>query len=220
MEERIEERLEKAAVQIVPDRAAQERILEGIRIGKHSRKRLSLRVPAAVLAVCVVAGLLWFSGVQNLMGEEIVVYAATEEHGWQKLKEGERIQLKKEPFMTIEEGEDIEVYDEYGWCVYYPYKCIFRIEVPEDHVYVSQMVLIRDDSIHEQGDRIEWRVAPDRPEDAGRVMQGAFRIWIVNDNFVNHIRERVAALELELTKEDGKCYAELKRVWESSGYEE
>ncbi len=218
MEERIEERLERAAVQIVPDEATQERILEGIRTGKRSRKRLSLRVPAAVLAVCILAGLLWFGGVQSLMGEEIVVYAATEEHGWQKLKEGERILLKKEPFGTIEEGEDI--YDEFGRCNYYPYKCVFRIEVPEDYVYADEVVVIRDDEIVEFGDRIEWLVAPDRPEDAGRVMQGAFRIWIVNDNIKNHVREHVAALELELTKEDGRCYAELKRVWESSGYEE
>lgn len=216
MEDRIEERLEKAAVQIVPDETAKERILEGVRAKKVSRKRLSVRVPAAVLAACMLVCLLWFGGVQSLMGEEIVVYAATEDHGWQKLKEGERILLKMEPYQSRREDED---FDEIGRCTYYPYKCIFRVEVNEDYVYAQQMVMIRDDDILEFGDRIEWWVAPDRPEDTGRVMRGAFRIWIVNDNVVNGIRERVAALELELTKEDGKCYAELKRVWESSGYQ-
>ncbi len=45
-------------------------------------------------------------------------------------------------------------------------------------------------------------------------MQGAFRLWIIDENL-----ERQAALELELTKEEGKCYAELKRVWESKAYQ-
>lgn len=218
MEGRIEERLEKAAAQIVPDEAAKVRILEGVKAKKGSKKRLSVRVPAAVLAACMLVGLLWFGGGQSLMGEDIVVYAATEENGWQKLKEGERIMLKQETYQIIEEGVEIEDFDELGYATHYPYKCTFRVEVPEDYLYERQFVLIGDDFIGPEGDFIEWNVAPDRPEDAGKVRQGSIRIWIVSDKIVKGMRERVAGLDLELTKEDGKCYAELKRVWESSAY--
>ncbi|MDE7232494.1 MAG: hypothetical protein K2N37_05425 [Lachnospiraceae bacterium] len=211
MEERIEERLEKAAARIVPDRAVQERILEGVKAKKVSRKRLSVRVPAAVLAACMLVCLLWFGGTQSLLGEEIVVYAASEENGWQKLKEGERILLKKEPYEIIWRDEDIEDFDEYGQSYYYPYKCTFRVEVPDNYRYSQQGVFIRDDHIwagEGSKDVIEWWVAPERPEDAGRVMQGSLRIWIVNDKL-----EQVGAYDLKLTKEDGKCYAELIHVW-------
>ena len=211
MEDRIEERLEKAAAQIVPDRAMQERILEGVKAKKVSRKRLSVRVPVAVLAACMLVCLLWFGGTQRLFGEEVVVYAATEDHGWQKLKEGERILLKKEPYQIIEESEGIEPFNEFGWCNYYPYKCTFRVEVPENYRYAQQSVILRDDFIwagEGSTDVIEWQVAPERTEDVGRVMQGSFRIWIVNDKL-----EQVGAYDLTLTKEDGKCYAELAHVW-------
>ena len=57
--------------------------------------------------------------------------------------------------------------------------------------------MIRDDDIFERGDTIEWWVGPERPEDAGRVMQGAFRLWIIDENL-----ERQAALELELTRDN------------------
>ncbi|MBD5490923.1 MAG: hypothetical protein HDR16_02010 [Lachnospiraceae bacterium] len=210
MQDKIEECLEKAAAQIVPDEAAKKRILEGVKAKKVSRKRLSVRIPAAVLAACMLAGLLWFGG-QSLLGEEVVVYAATEDNGWQKLEEGERILLKKEPYMVFEEGEGIEPFDEYGQCIYHPYKCIFRVEVPDNYRYSQQGVFIRDDHIwagEGSKDVIEWRVAPERPEDAGRVMQGSLRIWIVNDKL-----EQVGAYDLKLTKEDGKCYAELTHVW-------
>ena len=219
MEDRIEERLQKAAAQIVPDKAVQERILEGVKAKKVSRKRLSVRVPAAVLAACMLVGLLWYGGGQSLMGEEFVVYAATEENGWQKLEEGERILLKQELLdIDLPDDEDFEVFDEFGHCNYFPYRCTFRVEVPEDYLYDNKYVGIGADIIIQKGDITEWWVAPERPEDAGKVRQGTIRIWIVSDKIVKGRRERIAALDLELTKEDGKCYAELKRVWESSEY--
>ena len=113
--------------------------------------------------------------------------------------------------MVFEEGEGIEPFDEYGQCIYHPYKCIFRVGVPDNYRYSQQGVFIRDDHIwagEGSKDVIEWRVAPERPEDAGRVMQGSLRIWIVNDKL-----EQVGAYDLKLTKEDGKCYAELTHVW-------
>ena len=205
-------RLSEAAERITLDEKAKERILADIRQKKCSRRRLALRVPASVLAACLLAALLCFIR-PELIGKDAVIYAATEEHGWQKLKEGERILLKMEPFQTLEEGE--EAFGKIGErCNYWPYKCTFRVEVPEQYVYDKQMVMIRDDDIFERGDTIEWWVGPERPEDAGRVMQGAFRLCIIDENL-----ERQAALELELTKEEGKCYAELKRVWESKAYQ-
>ncbi len=205
-----ENRLRAAAYRIVPDESAKKRIMEGVKAGKRKGRRLTPRIPAAVFAACLLLSLFCFAR-PGVIGEDVVVYAATEEHGWQKLVEGERILLKKEPYQTLEEGEE-PFYDN-GRSAYYPYICTFRVEVPENYVYDKQMVIIRDDDILEFGDRLEWWVAPERPEDAGRIMQGAFRLWIVDEN-----RERQAALELELTKEDGKCYAELRRVWESKAY--
>lgn len=205
-----ESRLCGAVLRIVPDESATERIIAGAAAGRYGRRRLAPRIPATVFAACLLFSLL-FLVKPGMIGDDVVVYAATEEHGWQKLKEGERILLKKEVFETLEEGEP--AFWENGRCSYYPYKCTFRVEVPEHYLYDRQMVTIKDDSIVEYGERIEWRVAPERQEDAGRVMQKAFRLWIVDEN-----RERQAALELELTKEDGKCYAELKRVWESEAY--
>ena len=218
MEDRLEKSLKKAAMQIVPDEAAQERILEGVKAKKVSRKRLSVRIPAAVLAACMLVGLLWIGDGKSLMGEEFVVYAATEENGWQKLEEGERILLKMEPYETIREGEDIEYLDEFGHCNYYPYKCSFRVEVPEDYLYDNKYVEMGHDIIYRRGDITEWWVAPKELEDAGKVRQNTIRIWIVSERIVKARRERIAALDVELTKEDGKCYAELKRVWESSEY--
>lgn len=215
MEETIRENAERclreAAMRIVPDESAKERIIEGVKTGKRNRRKLTPRIPAAVIAACLLLGFLCFVR-PELVGKDVVIYAATEEHGWQKLKEGERIQLKMEPFQTLGEGE--EAFDEKGKSRGWPYKCNFRVEVPENYVYDRQTVMIRDDDIFERGDKIEWWVGPERPEDAGRVMQGAFRLWIVDEDL-----ERQAALELELTKEDGKCYAELKRVWENEAYQ-
>lgn len=214
LEESIKNRLCTVAHRIVPDESARERVIEGVKQGKHGRRKQAFQVHAAVFAACLLLFLLWI-GMPVLTGEEVVVYAATEENGWQKLEEGERILLKMEPFMVVEDGEDIEDFDEYGYPYYYPYKCIFRVEVPEDYLYDKQMVMIGDDHIMWKGDEIEWHVAPDRPGDEGKVRQGTFRIWVVSDYIVNQRRERVAALDLELIKEDGKCYAELKRVWET-----
>lgn len=209
-EERIENRLRTAVCRIVPDGPARERVIEGAKQGKRGRRKLAFRVPAAAFAVCLLLSLLCIAR-PGVIGEDVVVYAATEEHGWQQLVEGERIQLKMEPHDTLKEGES--AFGEYGRCLYYPYICTFRVEVPERYLYDRQMVTIGYDSILEFGDRIEWRVAPERPEDADRTIQKAFRLWIVDEDM-----ERQAALELELTKEDGKCYAELKRVWESEAY--
>lgn len=205
-----ESRLGDAVMRIVPDESAGKRIIEGVVEGRHGRRRLTPKIPAAVLAACLLLSLLAFAK-PGMIGDDIVVYAATEEHGWPKLKEGERILLKMEPFQTLEEGE--EEFRENGESSYWPYKCTFRVEVAENYLYDKQMVMIRDDDIFERGDWIEWWVGPNRHEDAGKVMQSAFRLWIVDENL-----ERQAALELELTKEDGKCYAELKRVWESEAY--
>lgn len=210
LEQSAESRLRAAAHGIVPDESARERIIDGVKQGMHERRKLTFRVPAAVFVTCLLFFLMFFTR-SGVIGNEVVVYAATEENGWQKLEEGERILLKMEPFMEAWTDED---FDEAGRCTYFPYKCVFRVEIPERYVYDRQMVMIRDDDIIEYGDRIEWWVAPNRPEDAGRVMQSAFRLWIVDENL-----ERHAALELELTKEDGKCYAELKRVWESDAYQ-
>jgi hypothetical protein len=205
----MESRLRGAVSRIVPDESARKRIIAGAAAGRRGRRRLAPRIPAAVFAACMLFSLLLFAN-PGMIGDDVVVYAATEEHGWQKLKEGERIQLKREPY---EEAWTDEDFDETGRCTYYPYKCTFRVELPEHYVYDRQMVMIRDDDILVFGDKLEWWVAPERQEDAGKVMQGAFRLWIVDENL-----ERQAALELELTKEDGKCYAELKRVWESEAY--
>lgn len=214
---REEERLSEAAGRIVMDEEAKCRVLQGIKAHKYRRKRLAVRVPAVAIAVCLVLFALWL-GTPALTGDELVVYAATEEYGWQRLEEGERILLKMEPFQTVEEGEDIEAFDAYGHPYYYPYICTFRVEVPEDYLYDRQMVMIRDDHIMWKGDKLVWWVAPERPEDEDKVRRGAFRLWIVSDNTVKSMRERVGAYEVELTKEDGKCYAELKRVWESEAY--
>lgn len=205
-----ESRLRGAAMQIVPNESARKRIIAGATAGRHGGRRLAPRIPAAVIAACLLFSLLFFAK-PGMIGDDVVVYAATEEFGWQKLVEGERIQLKMEPFETLEEGEP--EFWENGRCSYHPYKCTFRVEVPEHYLYDRQMVTIKDDSIFEHGDMIIWWVGPERQEDAGRAMQKAFRLWIVDENL-----ERQAALELELTKEDGKCYAELKRVWESEAY--
>ncbi|MDE6406061.1 MAG: hypothetical protein K2M20_10495 [Lachnospiraceae bacterium] len=208
-----EQRLSQVVGHIALDGEAKTRVLEGIKAQKYSRKRLLVRVPAVVFAVCLLLFVLWFE-MPGLTGEEIVVYAATEEHGWQKLEEGERILLKMEPFMIAEEIGEIGDFNEYGRPRYYPYRCTFRVEVSEEYLYDRQMVMLGNDSIMWEGDTIRWWVAPDRPEDKGKVRKGTFRLWIVSDKIVKHMRERVAAFELELTKEDGKCYAELKRVWE------
>lgn len=200
LEEGAESRLRAAAHRLVPDQAAVKRMTEGVRTGKRSRRSLSPGIAAAVLASCLLFFYLCMVR-PGVIGGDVVVYAATQEHGWQKLVEGERILLKKEPFQPLEKGGA------------YPYLCTFRLEVSEHYLYDREFVVIRDDFVGEEGGFIVWKVAPDRPEDAGRVMGGSFRLWIVDED-----RERQAALELELTKEDGKCYAELKRVWESSGY--
>lgn len=210
----LENRLRAAAYRIVPDEPARERIIEGAKQGKRGRKKLAFRVPAAVLAACLFLSLLCFAR-PGMIGEEVVVYAATEEHGWQKLKEGERILLKMEPFDTVGESENIEDFDEDGYPCYYPYICTFRLEVPENCLYDRDFITLGDDSIAERGGRIEWCVAPDRPENAGKIKRGSLTLWLVSDNIVKARRERLRGYELELTKEDGKCYAELKRVWES-----
>lgn len=214
--ESAESRLRAAAHRIMPDESARKRIIDGVKQGKRGRRKLAFRVPAAVLAACLLLSLLCFAR-PGVIGEEVVVYAATEEHGWQKLEEGERILLKMEPFTVIEEGEDIEAFDENGYPQYYPYICTFRLKVPENCLYDRDFVMLGDDYIGENGGKIEWWVAPERPENAGGVMQGSLSLWLVSDNIVKGRRERIRGYEVELTKEDGKCYAELKRVWEKQG---
>lgn len=211
VDQREEQRLSEVTERIVMDEEAKRRVLEGIKARKYRRRRLVVRVPAAAIAVCLALFVLWL-GTPEFTGDELVVYAATEENGWQRLEEGERILLKMEPFQTIER-EGFEAFDENGRPYYYPYICTFRVAVSEDYLYDRQMVMIGDDHIMWEGDKLVWWVAPERPEAEDKVRQGAFRLWIVSDNIVKNMRERVGAYEVELTKEDGKCYAELKRVW-------
>lgn len=195
-----EQRLSEVVGRMAPDEGAKSRMLEGIRQKKYSAKRLSWRMSAAGLAACLLVCLLWLGVGQSLTGEELVVYAATEEQGWQKLEEGEQILLKKE---TFQDGGE------------YPYRCTFRLEVPENYLYDRQMAIIGVDfvGIRPGGkDVIDWWVAKERPEDAGRVMEGVLRLWIVDEK-----GERVGAYELELTKENGNCYAKLNRVWAKRG---
>lgn len=218
VKERQEENcLRETVLRIVPDDSARERMLESVKAGRESRRRLRPRIPAAVFAACLVLFFLCFAR-PGVIGEDVVVYAATEENGWQKLEEGERILLKMEPFDTGGESEDIEDFDEDGYPRYYPYICTFRLEVPENCLYDRDFTTLGDDSIAERGGRIEWWVAPERPENAGKIRQGSLSLWIVSDNVVKGRRERVKGYEVELTKEDGKCYAELKLVWESEDY--
>ncbi len=214
MDQREEQRLSEVAGRIVMDEEARRRVLEGIKAQRHSRKQLALRVPAAAIAICLLLSILWF-GTPGLTGDKLVVYAATEENGWQKLVEGERTLLKMEPFDAG--GEDGDFYED-GYPRYYPYRCIFRLEVPENCLYDRDFIILGDDTITERGGRIEWWVAPDRPENTGKVRQGSLSLWLVSDNIVKKRRERIRGYELELTKEDGKCYAELKCVWESESY--
>lgn len=217
LDESAENRLREAALRIVPDDSARMRIIEGVKAGKQSRRYLLSGIPAAVFAACLVLFFLYFVR-PEMMGEDVVVYAATEEHGWQKLVEGERILLKMEPFDTGWENEDIEDFDEDGYPRYYPYICTFRLEVPDNCLYDKSFTTLGDDSIAERGGKIEWWVAPERSENAGKVRQGSLSLWIVSDTVVKGRRERVKGYEVELTKEDGKCYAELKLVWESEAY--
>lgn len=213
-ERQAENRLRETAMRIVPDDSAKERMLESVKAGRESRRRLRTGIPAAVLAACLAFSLLCFAR-PGVIGEDVVVYAATEEHGWQKLVEGERILLKMEPFDTGWKGAD---FDENGYPNYYPYKCTFRLEVPENCLYDRDFTTLGDDSIAERGGRIEWWVAPERLENVGKTMQGSLSLWLVSDTVVKGRRERVRGYEVELTKEDGKCYAELKLVWESEAY--
>ncbi len=212
LEEDLEKRLYAAGHRIATDASAKERIIEGVKSRKRNRRRLAPRIPAAVLAACLLLSLLCFAR-PGFVGEEVVVYAATEEYGWQKLVEGERILLKKQPYDTLEDFDSNDYFDNMERFHYYPYKCTFRLELPENYLYNRQFITLRDDFITERGGIIEWEVAPDRPEDTGRIWQGNLSLWIVDEN-----RERMAALEVELTKENGECYAELKRVWESQAY--
>lgn len=213
-ERQAENRLRETALRIVPDDSAREHIIEGVKAGRESRKRLRSGIPAAVFAACMALFLLCFAG-PGVIGEDVVVYAATEENGWQKLEEGERILLKMEPLDTGGEGGD---FYENGYPRYYPYICTFRLEMPENGLYDRDFIILGDDTITERGGKIEWWVAPERPENAGKVRQGSLSLWIVSDNVVKDRRERVKGYEVELTKEDGKCYAELKLVWESEAY--
>lgn len=217
LEENVENRLRAAACRIVPDGPARERIIEGAKQGKHGRRKLDFRVLAVVLAACLLLSLMCFAR-PGMIGEEVVVYAATAEHGWQKLEEGERILLKMEPFDNAGESGDIEAFDEDGYPRYYPYICVFQLEVPENCLYGRDFITLGDDSVAERGGRIEWWVAPDRPENAGKTRSGSLTLWLVSGNVVKARRERLRGYELELTKEDGKCYAELKRVWESEAF--
>lgn len=211
-----EQRLSEVVERVILDEEAKERVLEGIKAKKHSRKRLSVRVPAAVLAACLLLFLLRI-GMPEFTGDQIVVYAATEEHGWQRLKEDEKTLLKMETFCNGGEDAENEKFYENGYPRYYPYRCIFQLEVPENCLYDKRHITLGDDVVAEIGGRIEWWVAPDRPENEGKVRQGSLTLWLVNDNVIKARRERVRGYELELTKEDGKCYAELKRVWEKQG---
>lgn len=213
MDQGEEQRLSEVAGRIVMDEEAKGRVLGGMKARRNSRKRLALRVPAAVIAACLLLSILWL-GTPGIAGDELVVYAATEENGWQKLKEGERVLLKMEPFDSG--GEEGDFYED-GYPRYYPYICIFRLEVPENCLYDRDFITLGDDSIAERGGRIEWWVAPDRPENTGKTKRGSLSLWLVSDNIVKKRRERIRGYELELTKEDGKCYAELKRVWEKQG---
>lgn len=211
----LESRLRAAVLRVAPDESARERMIAGVRQEKHGRRTLAFRVPAAVFAVCLLFSLLCITR-PGVIGEDVVVYAATEGHGWQKLKEGERIALKMEPLDTGGEGGD---FYEDGYPRYYPYICIFQLEVPENCLYDRDFTIIGDDTITERGGRIEWWVAPERPENEGKIMRGALSLWLVSDTVVKDRRERIRGYEVELTKENGKCYAELKLVWESEAYQ-
>ncbi len=182
-------RIRTVVNRISMDEGVRQRILE--RSNTENKGTKNYRIGKAAL-VCAVA-LFWITAAAVLHGKivgdnkGIVVYASTEnEIRWKKLEWGKKTLLEPQ------------------WRSYVDY--IFEIELQEDYLYDRNHVVLGNDSIFIEENKIYWTVS----EEVGEYglpshMAGTIRIYLTDDK-----GKRKDVVLLELSKEDDKCYAELK----------
>lgn len=186
MSERLEERLQSAAKQIVMAEPVREQMLEKCMAKRSAaaRRRVRYRVAAVVCFICLLPVIPLKMGTEE-NGMSVVVYAAEGEGKWSRIEVGERRKVNPS-------GEDER-------------HCTFRLQLPENYLFEQEGVGLWNDYIHFGNDEIDWVTHEDSdyPQDG----KASLRILILDDE-----GNRVDTLELEMSREGGERYVELRRV--------
>lgn len=189
MSEQWEERLQEAAKRLTLSQESRERILHGCDTRKKPVFVIRHRFKMAA-AFCLLVILTFFSPGMNLWdsGEGIFVYASTENGEWNRLEVGEKQRLVK----TYEWGRE---------------RCVLYLQLPEGYLFEREGAHIGEDSIRISRGGIYWDFYAGDPKVDGKA---SLRL-VYTDADGNRVETRVP-LELILSREEGECYAELRRI--------
>lgn len=186
MSEHWEERLQSAAEQIVMAEPVREQMLAKCMAKRSAaaRRKMGCRVAAVVCFICLLLMIPLKIGTEE-NGISVVVYAAEGEGKWSRIEVGERRKVNPA-------DEDENCYT-------------FRLQLPENHLFEQEGIGLWNDYIHFGNDEIHWYTHEDSdyPQDG----KASLRILILDDE-----GNRVDTLELEMSREGGERYVELRRV--------
>lgn len=189
MSEQWEERLQEAAKRLTLSQESRERILHGCDTREKSVFVIRHRFKMAA-ALCLLVILTLFSPGMNLWdnSEGIFVYASTENGEWNRLEVGEKRQLVR----TYESGVE---------------RCVLYLQLPEGYLFEQEGTHIGEDNIRIARGGIYWNYYVGDPKVDGKA---SLRL-VYTDADGNRVETRVP-LELILSREEGECYAELRRI--------
>lgn len=186
MAEQWEERLRKAAQKLTLSEADRTRILVKCDARQKHMVCVRRRVKMAAAFGLVVLLTLFPLGMNRENPfEGIYVYAATEDGNWNRLEVGEKQRLLR----TYEQGRE---------------ECVLHLELPDGYLFQREYNLIDEDFIFITKGNIYWYHYEDTPKLDGEV---SFRLLNTDEN-----GNRVDTLELIISREEGECYAELRRI--------
>ena len=186
MAEQWEERLRNAAEKFTLSETDRARILAKSD-AKQKRivcDRRRLKLAAAFCLIVALTLFPWGINPENSF-EGIYVYAAAEDGGWNRLEVGEKQRLIR----TYKSGAE---------------ECILYMELPEGYLFEKEYGAIGEDYIHITRGGIYWAHYDGNPKLDGKV---SFRLLYTDEN-----GSRIDTLELIMSREEGECYAELRRI--------
>lgn len=189
MSEQWEERLREAAQKLTLSEESRERILDGCNSRQKPVFVTGHRIKIAV-ALCLIVILTLFSPGMNLWDnkERILVYASAEDGGWNRLEVGERQRLVR----TYEGGTE---------------QCVLLLQLPRGYRFESEGARIGEDHMRITKGRIYWI-----HYDENEKVDGKTSLRLVFTDADGNRVDTMDALELLLSREEGECYAELRRV--------
>ena len=189
MSEQWEGRLREAAQKLTLSEEGRERILDGCNSRQKPVFMTRHRIKLAA-ALCQIVVLTLFSPGMNLWDnkDSILVYASTEDGEWNRLEIGEKQRLVR----IYEAGTE---------------QCVLLLQLPGGYRFESEGARIGEDHMRITKGRIYWI-----HHDEDEKVDGKASLRLVFTDADGNRVDTMDALELLFSREEGECYAELRRI--------